>query len=244
MGEEGTAGEKAPDISVVIPVHEEEAILEAAVHHLLASLPRLDRPFEIILAENGSADRTPEIAAGLAGLHPEVRTFSAPSPDYGLALRQGIAAARGRYVLCDEIDICDVGFHERALGLLERGDADLVVGSKSMAGAEDHRPLGRRAATRVMSGLLRVLLGFHGTDTHGLKGFRREALAPVAEACIVGRDLFASEFVIRAERLGLKVVEIPVTIAEKRPPSIDLARRVPAVLKGLARLFVAIRLGR
>ncbi|MBW2278422.1 MAG: glycosyltransferase family 2 protein, partial [Deltaproteobacteria bacterium] len=54
----------------------------------------------------------------------------------------------------------------------------------------------------------------------------------------------ASEFVIRAERGGVAVVEIPVTIVEKRPPSIDLVRRVPAVLSGLARLFAAIRLGR
>jgi cellulose synthase/poly-beta-1,6-N-acetylglucosamine synthase-like glycosyltransferase len=239
-----TTGDATPSISIVIPVHNEEAILEAAVHELLAGVPGLGHSFEIVLAENGSADRTPEIAAGLARLHPEVRTFSAPAPDYGLALRQGIATARGRYVLCDEIDICDVDFHQRALGLLGDGAADLVVGSKSMAGAADRRPLNRRAATRVMSGLLRVLLGFTGTDTHGLKAFRREALAPVAEACIVGRDLFASEFVIRAERSGLKVIEIPVHIAEKRPPSIDLARRVPAVLKGLARLFVAIRLGR
>jgi hypothetical protein len=61
----------------------------------------------------------------------------------------------------------------------------------------------------------------------------------------VDKDLFASEFVIRAGRLSdIKVVEIPVEIIEKRPPSIDLVRRVPAVLKGLGRLFVAIRFGR
>jgi glycosyltransferase involved in cell wall biosynthesis len=244
MSMAGRLDSAAPDLSVLIPVHNEEAILEAAVHHLLASLPRLGRTFEIVLAENGSTDRTAGIAGELAGRHREVRTFSAPTPDYGAALRQAISEARGRLVLCDEIDICDVGFHERAVALLDGGGADLVVGSKSMAGAADRRPRGRRAATRVINGLLRVLLGFHGTDTHGLKAFRSEVLAPVAQSCIVGRDLFASEFVIRAERAGIRVAEIPVTIHEKRPPSIDLVRRVPAVLGGLARLFVAIRLGR
>jgi hypothetical protein len=173
-----------------------------------------------------------------------VSTFSASEPDYGLALRQGIARASGTFVVCDEIDICDVDFHERALQLLEAGDADLVIGSKAMSGADDRRPVGRRAATRVINGMLRVLLGFRGTDTHGLKAFRREALAGFAEACLVNRDLFASEFVIRAERGGVKTVEIPVSIVEKRPPSIDLVRRVPAVLGGLARLFAAIRLER
>jgi len=233
-----------PDLSVVIPVYNEEAILTSAVHDLLARLPGLDRSFELILAENGSTDRTVEIAGELAGQHDRVSTFSASEPDYGLALRQGIARARGTFVVCDEIDICDVEFHRRALELLEAGEADLVIGSKAMSGADDRRPLGRRAATRVINGLLRLLLGFRGTDTHGLKAFRREVLAGFAEACLVNRDLFASEFVIRAERGGVKTVEIPVSIIEKRPPSVDLVRRVPAVVSGLARLFAAIRLER
>lgn len=232
-----------PEISVVIPIHNEEGILSAAVHDLLAKLPKLGRPFELILAENGSVDRTVELANELAEQHPEVSTFSAPEPDYGLALRQGIDRARGRFVMCDEIDICDTDFYARALALLEPGEAELVVGSKAMRGAADRRPLGRRAATHVINGMLRVFLGFRGTDTHGLKAFRREALLDVAHSCIVNRDLFASELVIRAERGGVKVVEIPVTIVEKRPPSIDLVRRVPAVLRGLGRLVVAIRLG-
>jgi len=232
-----------PEISIVIPIHNEEGILTAAVHDLLAKLPRLGKSFELILAENGSKDRTIAIAEQLSSDHPEVSTFSAPEPDYGLALRLGIDRARGEFVMCDEIDICDVDFYARALALLEPGRAQLVVGSKAMRGAADKRPLGRKAATHVINGMLRIFLGFKGTDTHGLKAFRRDKLLETAHACIVNRDLFASELVIRAERGGIKVVEIPVTIIEKRPPSIDLFRRVPAVLKGLGRLVVAIRLG-
>ena len=100
----------------------------------------------------------------------------------------------------------------------------------------------RHAATIVINGLLRVLVGFHGTDTHGLKAFRRERLLEVAQACVVDRDLFASEFVIRAERMGRRVVEIPVHIVEKRPPSINLFKRVPKVLRDIARLTYAIRI--
>ena len=232
-----------PEISVVIPIHNEEGILSAAVHDLLAKMPRLGRSFEIVLAENGSADGTIALAEELAAAHAEVSMFCAPAPDYGLALREGIERARGRYVMCDEIDICDVGFYERALELLDAGRADLVVGSKTMRGANDRRPFGRRAATHVINGLLRILLGFKGTDTHGLKAFRREALLETARRCIVNRDLFASELVIRAERGGVRVAEIPITIVEKRPPSVDLVRRVPAVIKGLGRLVAAIRLG-
>jgi hypothetical protein len=89
--------------------------------------------------------------------------------------------------------------------------------------------------------MLRAALGFRGTDTHGLKAFRRSRLLDVARSCVVDRDLFASEFVIRAERAGIRIREIPVNVLEKRPPSINLFRRVPNVLLNLGRLVVAIR---
>jgi hypothetical protein len=174
-----------------------------------------------------------------------VRFFSIGSPghgNYGLALREGILDARGEYVFCDEIDLCDTQFYKEALALLERGEADLVIGSKLAAGAKDERPLLRHAGSVVINGLLRYSLGFKGTDTHGLKAFRRERLLPVARSCVVDRDLFASEFVIRAERAGLPILEIPVRIKEKRAPSVHLLRRVPNVLKNLGRLVYAIRI--
>ncbi|MEZ4256150.1 MAG: hypothetical protein R3A78_10660 [Polyangiales bacterium] len=82
-------------------------------------------------------------------------------------------------MLCDEIDLCDTDFYRRALEVLESGRADLVVGSKLLAGASDERPFIRHMGSVVINGMLRVTLGFKGTDTHGLKAFRREALAPL-----------------------------------------------------------------
>jgi hypothetical protein len=90
--------------------------------------------------------------------------------------------------------------------------------------------------------MLRVALGFKGTDTHGLKAFKRLPASEVARQCLVDKDLFASELVIRAERAGLRMQEIPVRVLEKRPPSIHLFRRVPTVLRHMAKLFVAIRI--
>jgi hypothetical protein len=102
----------------------------------------------------------------------------------------------------------------------------------------------RRAGTKVYNKLLRVTLGFSGTDTHGLKAMRRSAVAPIAARCIVDYDVFASELVIRTEREGLRVLELPVEIEEKRAPSINLAKRVPRVLGNLGRLMVSIHLGK
>jgi glycosyltransferase involved in cell wall biosynthesis len=230
-----------PHISIVIPVYNEEGILHASVVDLVTRLDELELSYEILLAENGSKDRTVAIGEELSQKYPQVGIFSASSPDYGKALKQGIERARGTFVICDEIDLCDTDFYQRALVILEADHADLVVGSKVMKGAEDRRPMMRHAATLVINGMLRVLVGFHGTDTHGLKAFRRERLLGTVERCQLSRDLFASEFVIRAEREGKRVTEIPIRIVEKRPPSINLVKRVPKVLKDIARLTYMIR---
>jgi glycosyltransferase AglD len=240
----------APDVSIVIPVYNEEGILREAVTELLDGLDQvrvaLDAPdlsFEILIAENGSSDRTVELAEHLASERSAVRMFSLGEPNYGKALRRGIMEARGTWVICEEIDLCDLDFHRRALDLLRANDADMVVGSKAMKGASDHRPLMRRAATRILNGMLRVAVDFRGTDTHGLKAFHRETLVPIVEQCVIDRDLFASELVIRAGRAGLRVLEIPIRLDEKRPPAINLVRRVPHVLRGMARLTRVIRFG-
>ena len=232
----------SPRISIVIPVYNEQAILESAVLDLCARLRAFGWDYEIILAENGSRDRTVSVAEELTGRYPEVRVFSLGEANYGAALRRGIELARGEIVLCEEIDLCDTTFHRQAVEMLTKGGVHMVIGSKLLPGAEDDRPWARHAASQLYNGLLRATLGFRGTDTHGLKAFLRDPLLPVARECVVEKDVFASEFVIRAYRAGLEIQEIPVQVHEKRRPSINLMNRVPNVLKSLIKLTWAIRI--
>ncbi|MFZ5893050.1 MAG: glycosyltransferase family 2 protein [Myxococcota bacterium] len=232
----------APHVSIVIPVYNEQAILREVVSELVSELRAQPQAFEIILSENGSRDRTVALAQELAGEYPEVRVLSSPEPNYGRALRSGILAARGDIVLCEEIDWCDLDFHRRALGLIESDAAEMVIGSKLLGESRDERPWLRHAASLFYTRLLHVLFDFQCSDTHGLKAMRRERLLPVVRACRVEKDVFASELVIRAGRDGVALREIPVRVHEKRPPSINLLRRVPNVLSNLSRLFWAIHL--
>lgn len=235
-----------PRISIVIPIYNEQAILHAAVVDLRERLAPYGWSYEIILAENGSKDQTVAIGEELAQKYSEpssqVKIMSLGEPNYGKAMKQGILLARGDIVICDEIDLCDADFHRRAIDILDTGEADLVIGSKLAVGAEDDRPMLRHVASQAYSSMLRVLLGFRGTDTHGLKAFRRAALLDTVRACLIDKDVFASEFVIRADRGGVKIKEIPVRVIEKRPPSINLFKRVPNVLKSVAKLTYAIRI--
>jgi glycosyltransferase involved in cell wall biosynthesis len=231
----------APLLSVVVPVYNEAKILPQAAAELAAELDASGWDYEVIFAENGSRDETAAILADLAKTFPRIRALHEGEPNYGRALKHGILEARGTYVICDEIDLLDAEFHRNALRALQAGEAEMVVGSKAAKGAHDERPYVRRMGTLVVNGLLRLTLDYRGTDTHGLKAFRREALIPVAQACRVERDMFASEFVVRAYRMGVRVVEIPVAIKEKRRPSVHLFKRVPNVLKNMVRLFWIIR---
>lgn len=234
-------GTAPPEVTIVIPVYNEAGLISSSVLDLVERMRELDVTYELIITENGSVDDTLEIAYKLERKYPQLRVLHSGEPNYGKALRRGIMEARGQYVICDEIDICDTDFYRRALAVLLNDQADMVVGSKLHADAQDKRPPFRRFASRVINFMLQVFLDFHGTDTHGLKAFDRERLLATVNQCVVDKDLFASEFVIRAERSRFRVLEVPVEIAEKRAPSIKLVKRVPNVLKNLARLVWIIR---
>ena len=232
-----------PKVTIIIPVYNEERILGSSITELTDELAKRSWTYELILAENGSKDSTVALGQAIAAQDPRVRVYSLGEPNYGKALREGILKARGEYVICDEIDLCDVDFYDRAIEALDSG-VDLVVGSKRAEGARDRRPMYRRAATQILNGMLRVAVGFKGTDTHGLKAFRRDALLPIVDACVVDKDMFASEFVVRVHRSTRSWIEIPIDLIEKRPPSIHLFRRVPNVLKNIVRLTTIIRFNR
>ena len=232
-------------VSIVIPVYNEEGIIVEAIEELIAALDQWDRSYEVIIAENGSRDRTVELAEALSDRFPHVTTFSTGEPNYGLALKSGLLRARGEFAICDEIDLCDTAFYDAAFEIFDSSDTvDFVVGSKRAPGARDRRPLFRRFATGVLNGMLRVAVGFKGTDTHGLKALRLASVTPVIERCVVDKDMFASELVVRIHRSTLDWREIPIDLQEKRPPSVHLLRRVPNVLKNILRLIMIIRFGR
>ena len=231
-----------PRVSIVIPIYNEERILHAAVVDLRERLKDFGFAYEILLSENGSRDQTVSLAQAYATEAPEVQVHSLGEPNYGKALKEGILRARGEFVICDEIDLLLTDFYRAALDLLERNEAEMVIGSKLLAGANDDRPWSRHAASMIYNGLLRATLGFRGTDTHGIKAFRRTAMLDTVRSCLVDKDVFASELVIRAERAGVRIHEVPIQLAEIRPPSINLIKRVPNVIRNVGKLFVAIRI--
>ncbi len=228
----------ASELSVVIPVYNEAAIAEQAVARIRDALAGLGVPFELLLCENGSRDATPEIIARHAREDARIRQERLAVADYGQALKHAIAVARCERVVIFNLDFWDMGFVRAALELLDHHD--LVLGSKVKG--DDRRPVIRRLITHNFNRVLRVVFGFRGSDTHGLKAFRRAPLLAIAEQCETAGWIFDTELVIRAERAGLRIAEVPVSVAEIRAPSYgSLIRRIPQTTRNLVHLFVALR---
>ncbi len=232
-----------PLLSVVMPAYNEAAILGATAREVVDGLRHRGLRFELLIVENGSTDGTPAIAARVAAAVPEVATHSLRRADYGEALRAGLLAARGEVGVIFDVDYFDLDFLDAALIRLASDAAArpaVVVGSKRAPGARDGRPWHRRAATAAFGAILQTALRISVSDTHGMKVIDLSVLRPVIRACRHGRDLFDTELVLRAERAGLAVAEIPVTVRERRPSRTPLWRRVPRTLCGLLRLRLAV----
>jgi glycosyltransferase involved in cell wall biosynthesis len=225
-----------------MPAHNEHDYLADAVTEVVNGLRTIGELFEVIISENGSADGTAEVADTLAAQYPEVRVLRSPEADYGQALRDGFLAARGDAVANFDVDYIDLSFLAAARALITAAPGPaVVVASKRGPGANDTRPLGRRLVTATFSQVLRVGFGLKVSDTHGMKVMRRAELAPLVDACRFGADLFDTELILRAERAGLSVAELPVTVRDTRPPRSSIVRRIPRSLAGLVRLKVALR---
>jgi glycosyltransferase involved in cell wall biosynthesis len=228
-------------ISVVMPAHNEQAYLRNAVETVLEGLRERSDAFEILICENGSTDSTAGEAKMLADAHPEVQFLCLPVADYGQALRAGFLAAQGELVINFDVDLVDLSFLDAAVTLAEKQpELAIIVGSKRGPGADDQRVLGRRLITAVFSLILHRGFGLRVSDTHGLKALRRTPLLQLVAKCRYGAEIFDTELILRAEWAGLEVTEVPVSVADQRPPRTSIVRRIPRTLVGLSRLRVAL----
>jgi glycosyltransferase involved in cell wall biosynthesis len=220
-----------------MPAHNEAVLLEDSVRDVVDGLRARGAAFEVLVVENGSQDRTRALADDLARQDGEVSVHTLERADYGRALRTGLLAAGGDVVVNFDVDYTDLGFLDAALGRLGEEDPPaIIVGSKRAPGAQDRRSWPRRFVTWAFASLLRVGFGLRVSDTHGMKALRRDVVLPIGRACRSDGELFDTELILRAERAGLPVAELPVTVAERRPSRTSVTRRALRTLVGLARL--------
>ncbi|MFT4264893.1 MAG: glycosyltransferase family 2 protein [Nocardioides sp.] len=205
------------DVSFLIPCLDEAESLEHVIGEIRAACASSDLSYEVLVADNGSSDGSQEIARRCGA-----RVADIEERGYGSALRGGIKAAAGEWVVMGDAD----GSYQfaDALPMLDRlrDGADVVMGNRFDGGIERGAmpPLHRYLGNPVLSWLGRLLFGVPVRDFHcGLRAFNRfeiERLGLESD----GME-FASEMLVRAHKAGLSIEEVPVRLLpdlRSRPP--------------------------
>ena len=162
------ARDAAPELSVVMPAHNESGYLDQSLKALTSAFRDRDLAFELVVVENGSTDSTLADARTFAHDDDRVVVLTRPVADYGEAMRAGVLAARGAVVVVFDVDYYDPEFVDAVLPRLRAADGPaIIVGSKRAPGTRDTRPWPRRVITAGFSSVLRIGFGLSVSDTHG-----------------------------------------------------------------------------
>ncbi|MEO6298969.1 MAG: glycosyltransferase family 2 protein [Paracoccaceae bacterium] len=205
------------ELTILMPCLNEAETLEVCIVKAQAYLLRSGVDGEVVISDNGSTDGSQAIAERFGA-----RVINAPQKGYGAALIAGIRGARGKFIIMgDSDDSYDFSRLDAFVAALRAG-FDLVMGNRFKGGIAKNAmpPLHRYLGNPVLSTIGRIFYRAPVGDFHcGLRGFSRQAIMGL-ELTTPGME-FASEMVIKATLLGLKVTEVPTTLSpdgRSRPP--------------------------
>lgn len=233
------------DISLVIPAYNESGIIMDTIQTVSARLAELTAEYEVLIVDDGSTDGMAELVRGCGD--PRVRLEGyASNRGKGCAVRTGMLAAQGDLILCTDADLA-YGVDVFA-GLLERlrtGEADLVIGSRRIGGEgyKNYPPL--RILMSKCFGLLSHMISGLPYDTQcGIKGYRRKAAEQIFSRCTTDGFSFDFEVLMRADKLGLKVEQFPVSVINFRESKVNVVRDSARMFRDVFRIRKKVRSGK
>ena len=208
-------GQLLPSVSIVMPCLNEEETVGVCVTKARRWLSSSGMNGEVIVVDNGSTDRSSEVAA-TAG----ARVVHEPVPGYGQAYQRGFAEARGEFIVMgDSDDTYDFSNLTPLIEPLQRG-SDLVLGNRFAGGiAEGAMPWAHRyIGSPIINFMIRLFVGADIRDSQsGFRAFRNGLIERLGLKA--GGMEFASEMIVRAARAGLQITEVPAPYAIRRGES-------------------------
>lgn len=227
-------------VEIVVPVFNEEAVLEssiAALHDYLTD--RFPLPWLITIVDNASTDGTWALAAGLHADLPDVQALRLAAKGRGRALRAAWSQSPAPVVAYMDVDL-STGL-DALLPLvapLLSGHSDVAIGTRLAAGARTTRGPKREAISRTYNLILRTTLHSGFSDAQcGFKAVRRDAVRNLLPLVEDEGWFFDTELLVLAEHNGLRIHEVPVDWVDDPDSRVDILRTATDDLKGVGRML-------
>jgi glycosyltransferase involved in cell wall biosynthesis len=204
------AGEARPRLTFFFPAYNEEENVETTVERALADIgPLVDGSLEVLVVDDGSSDRTPQLADALAAANPRVRVHHQPNRGYGGALKAGFANANGELICFSDGDLqFDLKEMKRLLDRLDDGEkqpVDVVIGYR----IKRRDPFHRLFIAKTYNAIVSVLFGLRVRDIDcAMKLFRRH----VFEGLPLEADgpFLSAELLIKLRARGVRTAQVGV----------------------------------
>ena len=232
-------------VSLIIPMYNESLIAADAVKTFSEHMASAFEDWELIFVDDGSADTCADPVNAAHEQDERIRlvTYS-PNMGKGYAVRQGVFAATGDYILFTD---CDNAYGTDAIkrlsDTLDETGADIVVGSRNLSkDGYDGYTFIRKIASKTYLKFISVMAGFKLSDSQcGIKGFRHDAAKKIFKNCEVNRFAFDLEVLMIATKLGYRIAEMPVKIINHRESTVNLLQDATRMLRDVRAMKKRIR---
>lgn len=229
-------------LSLVIPVFNEENCIEKTLKRTIDYLSSKNFIYEIIVADDGSTDKTEEIVERFAKNHSNSTIKFVTHNIHkgkGFAVNTGMKSSVGEYSLFLDADLStDIKELEKLISYMQEG-TDIVIGSRRIAGAkvEIHQPVIREFMGRVFTWLSNLFLGteFSGF-TCGFKCFSKKAKERIFSLQKITNWSYDAEILFLAKKLGYRIKEIPIVWRNDPTTKVNLFRDTIVSFIGLIRI--------
>jgi glycosyltransferase involved in cell wall biosynthesis len=228
-----------PAVEIVIPVHNEQEVIQQSVRTLHAHCIRhLGYSFAITIADNASTDHALTLARSLAQELTEVGVVHLDERGRGRALRAAWGASRADVVAYMDVDLStDLSSLRDLVEPLLEGRGDIAIGSRLAPEARVTRGLKRDTISRIYNLILRLSLQASFFDAQcGFKAGRREVIQALLPAVEDENWFFDTELLCRAQRAKVSIREIPVEWVEDSDSRVDVLATAREDLRGIMRL--------
>lgn len=204
--------ETEPLLSIILPAYNEEDRLPECMEKVSSFVAAHQEPIEVLIIENGSRDRTYEMACGYAEKYPWLIALHEDNAGKGNAVRRGMLEAHGKYRMFADVDFSMPIDEVEHFFPSELGEYDVAIGSREAKGAVRYdEPPFRHFTGRVFNLVVRILAVPGVMDTQcGFKSFSAEAARKLFSVQRINGWAFDAEILFIAQHYGYRIIEVPV----------------------------------